>query len=519
MPVLALLTWVQSLRRTRQPRWWRAPGPLPLPAPGLSELYAQDETNLPRLVQESSVALKYLRLLGPLDWSRFPERPDERIWPNVPPLPYAALAAAYLVKLDQNQTYMSDLRDYLVDHPVLVWLLGFPLVATRHTSWGFDVDASLPTHRHLSRLLRQMPNATLQFLLDETVRLIRAELRDEAPHFGDCISLDTKHLLAWVQENNPKAYLTKNERFDKTRQPKGDPDCRLGCKRKHNLMAATPSGEPMPTPTTNPLPASSVEVGEYYWGYASGVVATKVADWGEFVLAELTQPFDQPDVSYFFPLMKETERRLGFRPKFGAFDAAFDAFYVYEYFHRDDGEGFAAVPFSERGGHKARQFSPDGAPICQAGLPMVLKYTFLSRSGLFEHECQRYVCPLRFPQPSGQTCPKNHPNWAKKGCVSTLAASIGARLRYQIDRHGQAYKEVYKQRTATERINSQAVELGIERPKLRNQASIANHNTLTYVLINLRALQRIRQRKAQRLTQPPPVAPTDAAGEDVTQLL
>ena len=79
-----------------------------------------------------------------------------------------------------------------------------------------------------------------------------------------------------------------------------------------------------------------------------------------------------------------------------------------------------------------------------------------------------------------------------------MAASIGARLRYQLDRESDLYKEVYRQRTATERVNSQAVELGIERPKLRNGVSIANHNTLTYVLINLHALKRIRQRLAKR---------------------
>jgi hypothetical protein len=307
--------------------------------------------------------------------------------------------------------------------------------------------------------------------------------------------MDTKHILAWVKENNPKAYLKRSERFDKTRQPKGDPDCRLGCKRRHNQRAS--AKEPPPTPPNNPLPADSFSVGEYYWGYASGVVAAKVPNWGEFVLAELTQPFDQPDVAYFFPLMAAVERRLGFRPRFGAFDAAFDAFYVYEYFHQDDQAGFAAVPFSERGGHRDRQFSPDGAPICQAGLPMALKYTFLNRSGRLEHECQRYVCPLRYPTPTGQTCPKNHPKWAKGGCSSTLAASIGARLRYQIDRQSEAYKDIYKQRTATERVNSRAVELGIERPKLRNGQAIANQNTLIYVLVNLRALQRLRQHKAE----------------------
>jgi hypothetical protein len=79
-----------------------------------------------------------------------------------------------------------------------------------------------------------------------------------------------------------------------------------------------------------------------------------------------------------------------------------------------------------------------------------------------------------------------------------MATSVGARIRYQLDRDSETYKQVYKQRTATERINSQAVMLGIERPKLRNRASITNHNTLIYVLINLHALQRIRQRKAAR---------------------
>jgi hypothetical protein len=83
----------------------------------------------------------------------------------------------------------------------------------------------------------------------------------------------------------------------------------------------------------------------------------------------------------------------------------------------------------------------------------------------------------------------------KGGCKTTLATSIGARIRHQLDRNSKAYKDVYRQRTATERINSQATELGIERPKLRNGAAIANLNTLIYVLINLRALQRVRERK------------------------
>jgi hypothetical protein len=97
----------------------------------------------------------------------------------------------------------------------------------------------------------------------------------------------------------------------------------------------------------------------------------------------------------------------------------------------------------------------------------------------------RYVCPLQWPAAGAQTCPVNEAHWAKGGCVSTLPLSPGARLSHTLDRHSAAYLTVYKQRTATERINSQAVELGSERPKLRNGQAIANLNTLTYTLLRI----------------------------------
>ena len=78
-----------------------------------------------------------------------------------------------------------------------------------------------------------------------------------------------------------------------------------------------------------------------------------------------------------------------------------------------------------------------------------------------------------------------------------MPTSIGARLRYTLDRDSQLYKDIYKQRTATERINSQAKALGIERPHIRNGKAIANLNTLIYILINLRLLQRIRNHQPE----------------------
>jgi hypothetical protein len=451
---------------------------------------AQNPRELPDFVRQSPVAMRYLDLLSPLAWHGFPER-DLTLGQPLSPVPYAAFCVACLVKVDHQLQSMGVLRRYLIEHPALVWLAGFPLVASRRYAWGFDAEASLPTQRHFTRLLRTMPNHPLQYLLDSSVHLIQSELAEVGLCLGENISLDTKHIIAWVKENNPKAYV--EDRYNKDKQPKGDPDCRLGCKRRHNQRSAPK--EPPPTPTHNPVPADTVSVGEYYWGYASGVVATKADGWGEFVLAELTQPFDQSDVSYFFPLMTQVERRLGRKPSFGALDAAFDAFYVHEYFHQAG--GFAAVPWADRQDHR-KQFDHDGRPLCAAGFGMPLKSTFTKKSGcLFPHPCGRYACPLRYPETTGQSCPINHKNWPKGGCITTLPLSPGTRARHELDHSSTAYKQVYKQRTATERINSQAVELGIERPKLRNGRAIANLNTLIYVLINLRALQRIRQRKAR----------------------
>jgi hypothetical protein len=135
--------------------------------------------------------------------------------------------------------------------------------------------------------------------------------------------------------------------------------------------------------------------------------------------------------------------------------------------------------------------------LCKAGLSMPLKSTYISQRGLLPHECGRYVCPLLFPEPTGEDCPIDYPQWPKGGCITKIPTSIGTRIRYQLDRDSDAYKQVYKQRTATERINALAKELGIERPRLRNQQAITNQNTLIYVLLNLRALQRVRRKKAE----------------------
>ena len=458
------LTTVTSWVRDQLQHWIANPAPTPAfpPPPSLGALALLEEATLPSFVRACPVALHYRRWLATLDWAHFPERRaldgNGLGWRGPQPQANAPFVAALLIKVERQLPHLPALRRFLVEHPALTWLLGFPLVASTSQVCGFDVEASLPSHQHFTRRLRQLPNETLHFLLTNTVQLIQAEL-PPAVHFGDAISLDTKHIIAWVKENNPKASLYGG-RFHKHKPPKGDRDCRLGFKALGNQGKTTAAAEQTSadaasldrsTPTTEAAPARTVRVGDYYWGYASGVVATKVADWGEFVLAELTQPFDQSEVSYFFPLMTQTEQRLGRRPRFGALDAGFDAHYVYDYFHPQDPSqpGFAAVPLRHQ---TLRHFDPAGLPLCEAGLAMPLKSVYTDSTHLISHQRGRYACPLLFPQATGEICPIAHKNWEKGGCLTTMSTSIGARLRYQLDRHSDAYQQLYKQRTATERI-------------------------------------------------------------------
>lgn len=432
----------------------------------------------PPFVQRCAVTQSLLPRLQLLDWEQLPTTLTHRRtgWRTIP---LAAYIGAFLVKLDQQLPTFGRLYRFLCQHPGLVWALGFPLIPDASLPYRFDVAASLPTQRHFCHKLSVIPNEVLQNLLDGQVAWL---LEQVGPPFGQVVSIDTKHIIAWVKENNPKAFI-KEGRFDKERQPAGDLDCKLGCKRRRNQL----------TPAAEGIPASEkVNIGEYYWGYASGVVATKVPGVGEFVLAELTQTFDHGDATYFFPLMEQVERRLGFRPRFGTADAAFDSFYVYDYFHSPDHDGFAAVPLRQM--NQVRTFAPNGLPLCEAGLPMSLIGTYINRTSLVQHQRGRYRCPLLHPQPTGEVCPIQHKQWEDDGCKLVMPTAPGARVRYQLDRESVRYQMIYNQRTTVERIFSQAVALGIEHPKLRTRWTIANQNTLTYILINLRAMQRFDER-------------------------
>jgi hypothetical protein len=114
------------------------------------------------------------------------------------------------------------------------------------------------------------------------------------------------------------------------------------------------------------------------------------------------------------------------------------------------------------------------------------------------YKAQRYRCPLLHPEQTGETC--DHEQFKKgKGCVKDINIEPGGIMRATLDRTGPLFKVIYNQRTSCERINSQGKELGIERPKVRNIRSVRNLNTLIYLVINVRALDRAKSLNSELL--------------------
>ena len=200
---------------------------------------------------------------------------------------------------------------------------------------------------------------------------------------------------------------------------------------------------------------------------------------------------NEGDVTYFRPLYQQAALALQQYSAHLAADAAYDAWYVYDAPARQG--GIAAVPLNA---HTKTVFDPDGTPLCPIGRRMAPTFRFAHTNG---YHAQRYRCPLLFPQPTGETCA--HEQFLKgKGCQKDINDEPGGCARVLLDRTSPLYYAVYTQRTTCERINSQAKELGIERPRVHNGRSVAHLNTLIYLVINVRALQRAKSINASLLS-------------------
>jgi hypothetical protein len=247
-----------------------------------------DQGVLTTLLSCDPVVQRYRAFFADLDWSVIAERAPTRPWPGPLPHPTRAYVKALLIKLCAHKEYITHLRAFLVDHPLLVLEIGFRPVLDATQPYGFDVERTVPCERWLRHWQQHLDNAVLQALLRPTVQALRAEI----PGLGETVAFAVKHMYAWVQAHNPKAAVP--DRYHPQRQPTGDPDCRLGVKTSSNQVRAD---------------GTTTQRKEYVWGYGSGVVAATDPWYGDVVLAEYTQPFNAVDATYYHPLTRSMSAR------------------------------------------------------------------------------------------------------------------------------------------------------------------------------------------------------------------
>ncbi len=431
-----------------------------------------DQSILEQMRDADPVVQRYRARFALLDWSGID--PPRQRGPGKPAHPRSAYLKAALVRINEQLLSTPRWRAYLLDHPLLVLELGFRPHLDCTQPYGFHVTKTVPSVRHLNTVLKTLDPGLLASLFEQSVQALQQEI----PGLGEVVAYDVKHIYANVKENNFRAYVP--ERFNKDQQPANDPDCRLGVKKSTNQVQ--PDG-------------STTEKKELIWGYGSGVAASTNPVYGDVVLADYTLPFNEGDVSYFPPLYIQTVAMLTAFPTHITADAAFDAWYAYQTCAPRG--GIAAIPLNQHA-HPVYARDPDGTPLCPIGLRMHPTSQFQHTNG---YRAQRYRCPLLHPEPIGETC--SHEQFRKaKGCVKDINQEAGGLMRVTLDRDSPLYHTVYTQRTSCERINSQAKDLGIERPTARNIRSIRTLNTLIYLTINLKALQKAKQINASLLSFP-----------------
>src|SRR5215469_13041295 len=160
-----------------------------------------DQSTMTALLEHDPLVAQYRAFFALVDWSvvdRWQAQRSACCGSHGHPL--TAYLKAFLLRIQQDLSYTTQLRAFLVKHPRLFIELGFQLVRDASQPYGFDVEATLPTRFWLGEKLRLLDRELLTELLASTV----AALQEEIPGLGETVAFDVKHLYAWVQENNPQ---------------------------------------------------------------------------------------------------------------------------------------------------------------------------------------------------------------------------------------------------------------------------------------------------------------------------
>lgn len=391
------------------------------------------------------VLKKYDLLFNFLDCSPIENVPDPR--GGRPSVFRPALLKALIYKNLKTLTNLSDLITDLSENPSL------------SQKCGFDPLKPIPPVERFSSFMRDTPNQKIQSIRLQLV----SELIAASVITGKYMAIDSCNILANVRENNLKT--SAQNRFDKSKPPKGDQDARLG------MMVR------FPKPFEKKV--------QPFWGYRNHAITDTLS---ELPIHEATKPANFVDHVMFIPLFKEHLKLVGLLPEAVAGDAIYDCEDILR-FIIDELHAQPVIPKNPRNTGKYRnlgKLSPSGTPICIAGFEM-------KHWGKF-HDGNRlrlkFVCPITHSKSFAKKipiCPWNHPKFLTgTGCYVYLQANTG--IRNTINYSSETFRKIYNERSSSERLFSRLLTLSMQNPSVRGLNATANHCTIAHIAVLLVAL-------------------------------
>jgi hypothetical protein len=363
-----------------------------------------------------------------------------------PPVSKSGLLRSLIYKTLKPLPTLYDLAVELADNPGLSLKCG--LHPPQHPA---------PMVERLSSFLRDTPNDSLQLIKKSLVR----ELSHLGQITGRFLSIDSCPIPANVKENNLKTSV--KHRFDKTKIPKGDPECRLG------VIIHFPE------------PFKKEE--HFFWGYRNHVITDTLS---ELPVGEVTKPANVSESKMFIPLFSQTQDNFIFPIEGIIGDAIYDAESILNFVVKE----LKAKPYIARNprweSKSDIKISKKGNPICIAGFDMIYWGKFQDRGKIRK----KFVCPIthrkKFSKQIPQ-CPWNHPKFVKgHGCIAYRREDEN--IRDSIDYGSKSFKKIYNLRTSSERIFSRLLTLCMQNPSVVGLNATANHCTIAHISVLLIAL-------------------------------
>ncbi|MBD8004864.1 transposase [Bacillus norwichensis] len=224
----------------------------------------------------------------------------------------------------------------------------------------------------------------------------------------------------------------------------------------------------------------------YWFGYkAHLVVSTK----SQYILAGMMTSGNLNDGKAAIPLLKKIKRDLPDLFTAGLFDAGYDFEPIYQ--QLSDQGLQAVIPYNRRNEGEIIGFDEKFAPTC------VLEYSYRYDSFDPKYKTLKYTQPKECA-----TCPLRHDSLCQKTFKIRQSTDI---RKYTFPARGsRKWDELYKERTAVERVNAYLKEFfGLNNVRHRTGKKAKLHFQLVTLVYNASRLatDRIRKMKAEQISE------------------